>query len=93
LPGPIRKEAGPRRAGLPGHVSVGQRELHGDDDLAILVVAAVRAHVMRKLRCTALWANGTSRSGELAVGRTTSVRGAATLFLLRYCHLDLSLTF
>jgi hypothetical protein len=44
--------------------------------------------VVRKLRCATLRANGACRSGELAVGRTTSVRGAAALFLLGYCHLE-----
>ena len=65
--------------------------LLGNDDLAILVVAAVGAHVVRKLGGTTLRADGASRSRELAVSRTTSVGGAAALLLLGYCHVKTSL--
>ncbi len=62
--------------------------LLGDNDLAVLIVAAVRAHVVRQLGGTATRAHGPGRSGDLAVGRTTGARGCTALFLLRNCHLE-----
>ena len=63
-----------------------EKSLLGNDDLAVLVVTAVGAHVVRELGGAALRAHGARRSGELAVGRTTGVGGAAALLLLGYCH-------
>ena len=63
--------------------------LLGNDDLAVLVVAAVGAHVMRKLHRVTTGAGGTRGGADLHVGRTTAMRGAAALLLLRYWHVDL----
>ena len=71
--------------------SICSEKLLGDDDLAVLVVTAVGAHVVRELRGAALRADGASRSRELAVSRTTGVSGAAALLLLGYCHVKTSL--
>ena len=65
--------------------------LLGLDDLAILVVATVRAHAMRQLDLAALRAHAargcidTIMSGPAGMGADT----AHSLF--RYCHLNISL--
>ena len=64
--------------------------LLGDDDLAILVVTAVGADVMRKLHGAATGARGLSSGRNLHVGGPTTVRTDATLLLFRYWHDDLS---
>lgn len=63
--------------------------LLGDNDLAVLVVATVGAHMMRQLGGAATGAHRAARCRELAVCRTAGVGGTATLLLLRNCHVDL----
>ena len=60
-----------------------------DDDLAVLIVAAVGAHVVRQLDGMAARADRARGSADLHIGRATGVSGTATLFLLRYWHDDL----
>ncbi len=60
--------------------------LFGLDNLAVLIVATVRAHTMRKLCLTALRANGTCRLLD-AVMHAATLMGADTAHsLFRYCH-------
>ena len=63
--------------------------LLGDDDLTILIIAAVGADVMGKLDGAAARADGAGGGVNLHVGGTTRVSGSAALFLLRYWHDDL----
>ena len=56
------------------------------DDLTVLVVAAVRAHAMRKLRFAALRANGTRGSSDFVVSAAAGMSAGAAHFLFRYCH-------
>ena len=63
--------------------------LLGNDDLAILVVTAVGAHVMRKLHGAATGAGGTRGGIDLHIGGTTVMRTDASLLFLRYWHVDL----
>ena len=68
---------------------VATRGLLGDDDLAVLVEAAVGAHTVRKLHSAALRADGTRGSAHLHVRGTTVMGSGAAFFVLRYCHDDL----
>ena len=71
------------------NVTVAPKQLLGNDDLTILVEPAVGAHVVRELHGTAAGAHGTCGGGDLHVRGATGMRLSATLFLLRYCHVDL----
>ena len=63
--------------------------LLGDDDLTVLVIPAVGAHVVRKLHGTATRAGGTRGSLDLHVGGTAGMGCSAALLLLWYWHDDL----
>ena len=63
--------------------------LLGNDNLAVLVETAARAHVVRELDSTATGARGLSRSRDLHVGGTAGVSADTTLLLFRYGHSDL----
>ena len=63
--------------------------LLSNDNLAVLVETAARAHVVRQLDSTATGARGLSRSRDLHVGGTAGVSADTTLLLFRYGHSDL----
>ena len=63
--------------------------LLGNDDLAVLVVTALGAYVMRELSGTATGAGALRGSRNLHVRRTTTMRANAALLLFRYWHDDL----
>ena len=62
-------------------------KLFGLDDFAVLVVATIRAHTMRKLRLAALRANAACRCVHAVVGATTGTGANAAHALFGYCHL------
>jgi hypothetical protein len=82
----ISIEKDPLPHGQEALIVSGNKRLLGLEDFAILVVAAVRAHAMRKLHLAALRANGTGRRSDAIVCATTGTSRHTTLALFRNCH-------
>ena len=60
--------------------------LFGFDNLAVLVVAAVRAHAMRELGLAALGANAARGRIDAVMGAAAGMGADTAHSLFRYCH-------